>query len=81
MPSHDEYIKQAIYTIVRNFQELQQDFEVSGQKKSKLKIVDKRSTEEQKKEFYERFKFVDWIRTDECMDGFCDKAVELLFKV
>jgi hypothetical protein len=79
MPLHDEYVKQSIYSMVRNFQE-SDNVESLGYKKSKLKIVDFRLNEEEAKNLKQRFRFVDWSNTELWLKGFDNDAVTFLFK-
>jgi hypothetical protein len=79
LSGHDEYVKHSIYRLVDNFLNANQDLEFEGRRKTKLKVIDYRPDEESRREFLDRYRFVDWTRTDLFLEGFGESAVEMLF--
>jgi SIR2-like domain len=79
MPVHDEYVRQFIYNLVRNYFEVNEDLEFNGARKVKLKMVDYRPTPESKADYKNRFQFVDWNKTDLFLNGFGEDAIPVIF--
>jgi hypothetical protein len=78
LPQQDDYAKQVIYRLVRNYQENywgQSEFE---HKKTPLLLIDRRASAKTRREFIERYRFVDWNRAEVQFDGFDDKALSLI---
>ena len=78
LPEHDDYIRQALFTLVNNFQVF--DPGTTDLEKSKLKIVDYRKNESEIQEFKNRYSFIDWDNTDCYFDGFDKEAIEMIFE-
>lgn len=79
LPPQDDYARQVLYRIVKNYQESYWDEEVFDRKKSPLVLVDARKSKEQKDELEKRYAFVDWTKASVYMNGFDDDAIDLLF--
>ena len=77
LPAHDQYVRQPIYNLVRNYQS--SDTTVLGNKKSDLLMVDLRNDEKAERCFRETYRFVDWARSRVDFSGFSGRAVETLF--
>ncbi len=67
MPSHDEYVRQGIYSVIRNFQHMKLG---KSTPKSRLKLVDFRRSAKAVAEYRQTYSFVDWRHTDVFLDGF-----------
>jgi hypothetical protein len=80
LPSHDEYVRQALYSLTRGYTDNWWDEEFVGKRKLPLRIVDFRPGDEDRQALHERFRFVDWSRTQTFFDGFSEEAVEFLFR-
>lgn len=80
LPEQDNYARQAIYRLVRNYQRANKDIESLGYKKSPLVIVDLRRTKGEMEEFKRRYAFVDWTRAVSYFNGFDEEALELIFQ-
>jgi SIR2-like domain len=80
LPAHDEYVRQALYSLTRDYTESWWGDEFFGKHKLPLRIVDFRSDEQAREELRERYRFVDWSRTEAFYEGFSDEAVEFLFR-
>ncbi len=78
LPSQDEYARQVIYRLVKNYQMRYWDDNVWRHKKTKLVLVDFRKTVEEEQAFRQRYAFVDWNRAVMHFDGFNEKALKLL---
>lgn len=81
MPVHDEYVRQMIYHLVRNYFELNEDLEFEGARKAKLKMVDYRPTPSLEADLRDRYRFVNWSKTDLYLKGFGDEAVKVIFDI
>lgn len=80
MPEHDEYIRQVLYSMIRNYQESWWDDEIADMKKSNVKIVDKRAEEEDKDRLRNRYNFVDWEKVELFFDGLTSETVDNFFE-
>jgi hypothetical protein len=78
LPRQDDYARQVIYRLVKNYQTTYWQEEVWLHKKTPLVLVDLRKSAEGKKEYQRRYAFVDWGRAETYFGGFNEKALELL---
>jgi hypothetical protein len=78
LPSQDEYARQVIYRLVKNYQTIDWDSDDWPWKKTPLVLVDFREPDEAKQEYMKRYAFVDWSRAELYLDGFDVKAIKLL---
>jgi hypothetical protein len=80
LPPQDEYARQALYRIVKNYQSISWDktWDSAGHRKAPLLLVDFRSSAEEEQAFRQRYAFVDWSKAQTCLSGFDDKALELM---
>ena len=76
MPSHDEYVQQGMYSLVRNFQHVKLGKRTP---KSKLKMIDFRRTKKAIADYKRTYGFVDWRSADLLLDGFNSDALSFLF--
>lgn len=80
LPPQDEYARQAIYTLVRNYQRADRwDDEAFGLRKSPLVIVDYCPDEDRLRLFQDRYRFIDWGRATLLTQGFDLEAVKAIF--
>lgn len=79
LPLHDEYARQAIYRLVRNYQEVYWEEEMLGMRKSPLALVDFRPSEAEQRSFKQRYGFIDWAKSHCCMNGFNRETLRVLF--
>lgn len=70
LPHYDNYAMQVLYHIARNYQHFEPDLEFEGRKKTKIRIVDYQPTPKSKVRFRERYRFLDWERTEAVFTGF-----------
>jgi hypothetical protein len=75
LPEHDEYIKQPLFWLIHNFQ----SYDSPICKKTKLKMVDFRKSEEEIADYRTRYNFVDWAKADCYFNGFNSKVIESIF--
>ena len=80
VPKYDEYAMQAIYHIARNYQYYEPNLEHNGRKKTKVRIVDFRRTPRSVAELRNRFRFLDWSRTETWFDGFSEESAEWVLR-
>jgi hypothetical protein len=76
----DNYMRQLLYRIVKNYQETNWNEEFFGRKKRPLVLVDKRKSRDQEDKFRSRYAFVDWSKAHIYMDGFDEHAIEMLLE-
>ena len=76
---HDDYTRQAMYRIVKNYQGYCWDEEFSGLRKSPLVLVDKTESIGKEEEFRRRYAFVDWDKAITYMGGFDENAIDAIF--
>lgn len=76
LPEHDEYIRQPMYWYIRNFHKSGEP--ISG-KKSKLKIIDFKQSQQDIEEFKANYRFVDENLTDFYFGGFGKQALDVIF--
>jgi len=81
MPAHDEYLRQLLYRIVRNYQYYAPDLEREGRTKAPLVIVDYRRSAEELEQLRERYAFVDWSRAILCTEGLNAESLDHIFDV
>lgn len=82
LPGYDEYVRQPLYTMIRNFV-LSDTAELCrqlGTKKRDLKFVDFRDNKAKQDEYRDNFRFVDWKSTPAFFDGFGAGAIDYLFE-
>jgi SIR2-like protein len=76
LPPYDDYVVQALYAAVRNFQH----FDATGVvEKASVKIVDYRTTEESRQEYRDTYRFVDWTRAKADWNGFSEQSLDMIF--
>jgi len=80
LPPQDEYARQVIYRLVKNYQTVSwgKNWDDAGHKKTPLTLVDFRRTSGQEQSFRQRYAFVDWSKAQTHFGGFDEKAIELL---
>jgi hypothetical protein len=80
LPPQDEYVRQVIYRLVKNYQRISWDktWDDVGHKKTPLLLVDFRDSAEAEEAFRQRYAFVDWRKAQTCFSGFNEEALELL---
>jgi hypothetical protein len=77
-PEHDAYIQQPLYYLVDNFQN--NDYYSEILKKTNLKIVDRKGTQQDIDDYRKRYSFVDWSKTDTYFDGFDEHSLDVIFE-
>jgi len=75
LPPEDDYARQAVYSVVTNYQTEYWGKEVFERIKTPLVIVDFRQTEEDIRTFKERYRFVDWERATPYFGGFDETSL------
>jgi valyl-tRNA synthetase len=78
LAAHDDYARQAIYTMVRNYQHVEWGNEILGKKKSPLLLCDLQESEDAKTKFRRRYAFVDWAKAETEFEGFNEKVIAKL---
>jgi len=76
---HDIYTRQAIYSLVKNYQVVNWGKEMYGQKKSPLVLVDCKTTEKDIEDYKKNYRFVDFRKAELHMKGFDLEAIEKIF--
>jgi hypothetical protein len=80
LPPHDEYVLQALYSLTRNYTEYSSDTRILDKKKLPLRLVDLQPTEQGRRSYLERYRFVNWQRAECFFEGFGDAAIDFLFQ-
>jgi len=73
LPDHDEYIRQPLYQLIRNFQYYK------SIDKYNLKMIDYRNSQEEIREYKRKYRFVNSRKTDYYFDGFNRDALSVIF--
>ncbi len=79
LPSHDHYARQAIYSIVKNYQEVNWGEDFFGFKKTPLVLIDHRTTPESVRDFKNNYRFIDFDKSILHMDGLDAVAIDKIF--
>ena len=75
LPPHDEYARQVVYRLVRNYQNIRSWRE---KQKKPLVLVDRRVTETEITDYRRRYSFVNWQNARTHFDGFDANFIETL---
>jgi len=78
LPSHDEYLRQMLYRIARNFQYFEPNHTAGGRTKAKVVLVDRQDSAAGVAALKRRYGFLDWSRTEVYCEGLDGKAVDLM---
>jgi hypothetical protein len=80
LPPQDEYARQVIYRVVKNYQNVHWDktWDDVRHKKAPLVLVDFPASTQKEQDFRRRYAFVDWSKSQTCFSGFDENALELL---
>ena len=73
LPEHDEYIRQPLYHLIRNFQYYK------GIEKHNLKMIDLQESLEGVEGYKKKYQFVNFDKTDFYFDGFDQRALDIIF--
>lgn len=80
LPAYDNYAIQAIYHVARNYQYHRPDFEYEGRRKTKVRIIDFQPNDESIRRFRDRYRFLDWSRTEACFTGFDASSADWILR-
>ena len=78
LPIYDEYARQALYSLFRNYTELESLLELDGQKKTKLKLLDFQ-VDGDETNLRAAYRFVNWSRTELWLEGFNEDSIDWFF--
>jgi hypothetical protein len=78
-PTNDEYARQMLFHMMRNYQGYEPDFELNGRRKTKARILDFREGFWARRTLRARYQFCEKARTEYWWRGFSSDAVEWLF--
>jgi SIR2-like domain len=79
LPPHDEYARQVLYRMVRNYQRKYWDEEIIGHRKTPLVLVDYRPSDPPRDDFRQRYAFIDWNKAACYFDGFTPATLAAVF--
>jgi hypothetical protein len=79
LPAQDEYARQILYELARNYQRYHWDEDIFGRRKTPLTIVDFFSDAASRARFIERYRFVDWTKADLSGNGFDLVSLDRIF--
>jgi hypothetical protein len=80
LPVYDEYIRQVLYYVTRNFTEFEPDLSFEGNTKSMVRVLDHRSTLAEVDKLRSRYRFVNPDRCEFWLEGFSEEGVDWLFR-
>jgi hypothetical protein len=78
LSQHDEYARQVIYRLVKNYQNLSYEPSWTKKRKEPLILVDRRHTDTEIDDYRRRYSFVDWGNARAHFDGFDANFIETL---
>jgi hypothetical protein len=76
LPCYDDYARQTIYKIARNYQDYEPDLVLEGRMKRPVRILDYRLTDNTKAELQSRYRFLHAKRTQYWFDGLSEAGIE-----
>ena len=79
LPAHDEYARQVLYRIVRNYQRAHGDQDIIGHCKTPLVLVDYRPAGASLDDFRRRYAFVHQNKATYCLGGFTENTLAHVF--
>ncbi len=80
LPSHDRYARQAIYSLVTNYQQTNWGKEIFGFKKTPLVLVDYRTNSGSVADYRDNYRFVDFEKAVLYLNGFDATAIDKVFE-
>lgn len=79
LPAQDEYARQILYKMVKNYQTFDWGRVTRGHKKTPLAIIDYFRDDKSEMEFRKRYRFVDWSRAVLIGSGFDQTSLDQIF--
>jgi hypothetical protein len=80
LPKYDDYAMQVLYHIARNYQHYEPNLEFEGRKKTKVRIIDFQATPVEQARFRDRYRFLDWTRTEAVFTGFGSSSADWILR-
>jgi len=80
LPRHDHYARQAIYSLVTNYQQANWGKDFFGLRKTPLVLVDCRPSADSVAEYRDNYRFVDYEKATLCLNGFDAAAIDKVFE-
>jgi hypothetical protein len=74
LPSHDEYIRQPLYYVTKNF-----EFSANSRPESRISLVTYQKSKEDRKSFLDNYCFLNREITDCYFDGFTESIIDKIF--
>jgi hypothetical protein len=78
LPAHDEYARQAMYRLVKNYQEIPYEPSWTTKRKEPLVLVDRRRTDTEINDYRRRYSFVNWENARTHFDGLDSNFIDRL---
>jgi hypothetical protein len=79
LPEHDNYARQAIYSLTRNYQRLNWGIDYFGFRKTPLVLVDYKTSDKDINNFKNNYRFIDFEKSTLHINGFDHEAIEKIF--
>ena len=76
LPDYDDYARQVIYVMSKNYREYDPNFELGGRRKQPFRVLDYKIDNKAKVNLRKRYKFLDGKRTKYWFDGLSKDALE-----
>lgn len=80
LPPYDEYARQALYHLLRNYTEYEYDSEIMGLRKGPVRILDYCAPGDLDDRIRENYSFVNWSRCELNTSGFSLETIEWLMQ-
>lgn len=80
LPIYDSYVRQVMYDIVNNFLEFEPNWIFEGRYKSKLRILDYRTTPDEVSELKAHYRFIDWTKTECWLEGLTEEGADWILR-
>ena len=78
LPPNDEYARQALFHLFKNYAGYEPDWEFQGKQKTPIRILDSYPQGDSGTDIRARYRFADWSRTDLRLDGLNESSIEWL---
>ena len=78
LPTHDEYVRQAFYSIFKNYTDFADDMKILDHTKTPLRILDRANKGDSGADIRARYRFANWCHVDLKLGGFSESTLPWL---
>ncbi len=79
LPIHDEYSRQVLFYMTRNYTDFEPDFELGGRRKARLRVLDLRGDTPSRQHLRDAYRFLNPERSEYWFDGLSAESLNWLF--